>query len=104
MNAADIVIVPSIRIPQWKEQYGRVAAEAMACGKHVIASETGALPELLGGYGDLFEEGNKDQLKDTIRFMLEGRPWSKSASEIAGYAKENLSIQKQYQVMEAVLK
>ncbi len=104
MNAADIVVVPSIRIPQWKEQYGRVAAEAMACGKHVIASETGALPELLGGYGDLFEEGNKDQLRDTIKIILEGRPWKKSTSEIAYYAKENLSIQKQYQVMEAVLK
>ena len=104
MNAADIVVVPSIRIPQWKEQYGRVAAEAMACGKHVIASETGALPELLGGYGDLFEEGNKDQLRDTIKIILEGRPWKKSTSEIANYAKENLSIQKQYRVMEAVLK
>ena len=104
MNAADIVVVPSIRIPQWKEQYGRVAAEAMACGKHVIASETGALPELLGGYGDLFEEGNQDQLRNTIKSILEGRTWNKSTSEIANYAKEKLSIQKQYQVMEAVLK
>ena len=104
MNAADIVVVPSIRIPQWKEQYGRVAAEAMACGKHVIASETGALPELLGGYGDLFEEGNQDQLRNTIKSILEGRRWNKSNSEIADYAKEELSIQKQYQVMEAVLK
>jgi glycosyltransferase involved in cell wall biosynthesis len=103
MNATDIVVVPSIRIPQWKEQYGRVAAEAMACGKHVIASETGALPELLGGYGDLFEEGNQDQLRDTIKSILEGRQWNKSTSEIANYAKEKLSIQKQYQVMEAVL-
>ncbi len=104
MNAADIVVVPSIRIPQWKEQYGRVAAEAMACGKHVIASETGALPELLGGYGDLFEEGNQDQLRNIIKSILEGRRWNKSTSEIASYAREKLSIQKQYQVMEAVLK
>jgi glycosyltransferase involved in cell wall biosynthesis len=104
MNAADIVVVPSIRIPQWNEQYGRVAAEAMACGKHVIASETGALPELLGGYGDLFEEGNQEQLKDILKSILEGRPWSKSTSEIALYAKEKLSIQRQYQVMETVLK
>jgi glycosyltransferase involved in cell wall biosynthesis len=104
MNAADIVVVPSIRIPQWKEQYGRVAAEAMACGKHVIASETGALPELLGGYGDLFEEGNQNQLRNILKSILEGRRWNKSNSEIARYAREKLSIQKQYQVMEAVLK
>ena len=104
MNAADIVVVPSIRIPQWKEQYGRVAAEAMACGKHVIASETGALPELLGGYGDLFEEGDQNELNVILRSTLEGRTPNKTTTEIAQYAKEKLSIQKQFQVMEATLK
>src|SRR5262249_33871402 len=41
MRAADIVVVPSVV----KEQYGRVVAEAMACGCATIVSDIGALPE-----------------------------------------------------------
>ena len=104
MNAADIIVVPSVRIPEWKEQYGRVAAEAMACGKQVVASATGALPELLGGYGYLFEEGDRVGLNSVLRSILDGRMVNKTTPEIARYARENLSIQKQYQVMEAALK
>jgi glycosyltransferase involved in cell wall biosynthesis len=103
MNAADIVVVPSIRVPEWKEQYGRVAAEAMACGKQVVASATGALPELLDGYGYLFEESNQAKLSSVLRSLLEERMLNKSSNEIARYAKENLSIQKQFQVMETAL-
>lgn len=47
MRAADIVAVPSIV----KEQYGRVAPEAMACGCAVVVSNIGALPELIGDAG-----------------------------------------------------
>src|SRR5690606_28377914 len=32
MNAADIAVAPSASRPGWKEQYGRVVPEAMACG------------------------------------------------------------------------
>jgi glycosyltransferase involved in cell wall biosynthesis len=62
MNAADVVIVPSISAPHWKEQYGRVAPEAMATGKVVIAANSGALPELLADAGLIFEEGDVEGL------------------------------------------
>ena len=51
MNAADIVVMPSTETQRWKEQYGRVAAEAMACGRVVVVSDSGALPELVGDAG-----------------------------------------------------
>lgn len=51
MNAADVVVVPSTENRRWKEQYGRVAPEAMACGKLVVVSDSGALPELVGDAG-----------------------------------------------------
>jgi glycosyltransferase involved in cell wall biosynthesis len=102
MNAADIVVVPSLSVANWKEQYGRVAAEAMACGKEVIASDSGALPDLLGGYGFLFEEGNVEELRNLLIQRLETREASDDRSRsIAAYALKNLSIQKQKSVMEA---
>lgn len=58
MNAADIVVVPSISSPNWVEQYGRVLPEALACGCRVIASAVGALPELMAGHGQLVPEGD----------------------------------------------
>jgi glycosyltransferase involved in cell wall biosynthesis len=70
MNAADIVVIPSLSASNWKEQYGRVAPESMACGKLVIASNTGALPELIGDCGIKVEEGNVDQLASVLSNSL----------------------------------
>lgn len=102
MNAADIVVVPSISVANWKEQYGRVAAEAMACGKEVIASNSGALPDLLDGHGFLFKEGDVQELQELLAARLKIHQGSIEISEeIASYALTNLSIQKQKAVMEA---
>jgi glycosyltransferase involved in cell wall biosynthesis len=70
MNAADVVVIPSLSTSKWREQYGRVAPEAMACGKVVIAARSGALPELIGDAGLLFEEGNSVELADLLSSYL----------------------------------
>jgi glycosyltransferase involved in cell wall biosynthesis len=44
------VLVPSL----WRESFGRVAAEALANGLPVLASDRGALPETLGDSGFIF--------------------------------------------------
>ncbi len=105
MNAADVIVVPSITIPAWKEQYGRVAAEAMACGKTVIASKSGALPGLLNGHGYLFEEGDVRALAGILKsFLSPGGNGHLPESEIAAYALENLSINTQKSVLEAAFR
>jgi glycosyltransferase involved in cell wall biosynthesis len=102
MNAADIIIVPSVAVPNWKEQYGRVAAEAMACGKLVVASDSGALPELLGGYGLLFKEGNTVDLAEILEKVLTNSLKDvPEPGKIASYAKQELSLTKQTQIMKA---
>jgi glycosyltransferase involved in cell wall biosynthesis len=101
MNAADLVVVPSVSTPFWKEQYGRVAAEAMACGKTVIASDSGALPDLLNGHGYLFKEANMDSLRNILEKLITGSiNGAAGESEISAYALQFLSIQKQKAVME----
>jgi glycosyltransferase involved in cell wall biosynthesis len=70
MNAADIVVLPSISTPKFKEQYGRVIAEAMACGKIVIGSKSGAIPELIGDAGFLVAEGDVSRLSEILRYLL----------------------------------
>ena len=61
---ADIVIVPS----EIYESFSYTVAQGMACGKPVIASNIGGIPETMN-YGDaglLFEPGNVDQLTDIM--------------------------------------
>jgi glycosyltransferase involved in cell wall biosynthesis len=70
MNAADIVVLPSISTPKFKEQYGRVIPEAMACGKIVVGSQSGAIPELIGEAGFVFLEGDVNKLAEILRYLL----------------------------------
>lgn len=70
MNAADVVILPSISTSKWKEQYGRVVPEAMACGKIVIGANSGALPELIEDAGIIFPEGDVKCLKNLLEEIL----------------------------------
>ena len=66
MNAADIIVAPSC-LP---EQYGRVLAEAMACGKTVVASDAGAYPELIGDCGIIIPQANVEALTTTLRRIV----------------------------------
>jgi glycosyltransferase involved in cell wall biosynthesis len=101
MNAVDVIVVPSVSVPNWKEQYGRVAAEALACGRLVVASDSGALPDLTGGYATLFPEGDIEKLKDQLEKLLQIDFKAKySTEQIAGYAREYLSILKQKEIMQ----
>jgi glycosyltransferase involved in cell wall biosynthesis len=61
--------MPSI----WPETFGLAAVQAMACGRPVVASAIGGLPELVqhGETGLLVEPGNHRDLADKLRWMLD---------------------------------
>ena len=65
----DALVLPSKTTPQWKEQFGRVLIEAMACGVPVIGSDSGAIPEVIGDAGLVFAEGNANQLSEKILLL-----------------------------------
>jgi glycosyltransferase involved in cell wall biosynthesis len=62
MNCFDALALPSLTTPQWKEQYGRVIGEAMACGVVVVGSDSGAIPEVIGEAGLVVQEGDANAL------------------------------------------
>lgn len=66
----DVVLVPSVTTPRWKEQFGRVPAQALAAGIPVIASDSGSLPEVLGGCGELVPEGDVVAFARALRGLM----------------------------------
>lgn len=68
-NKAEVMVVPSLF-----EGFGLPALEAMASGTAVIASDAGALPEVVGSSEDatgiLVPSGNDSALKDAILKLL----------------------------------
>jgi glycosyltransferase involved in cell wall biosynthesis len=66
-----VLAIPSRTIPGAKEQFGRVAAEAMAAGVPVVAYDSGALGEVIGDAGVLVPEGDREGLVRSIRQLLD---------------------------------
>lgn len=58
----DVLVVPSRTTPTWKEQFGRVLVEAMACQTPVIGSDSGEIPHVIGDAGLVFPEGDAQAL------------------------------------------
>jgi glycosyltransferase involved in cell wall biosynthesis len=62
----DVFVLASQTTPQWKEQFGHVLIEAMACGTPVIGSDSGAIPKVIGDAGLIFHECDAIALRDAI--------------------------------------
>jgi glycosyltransferase involved in cell wall biosynthesis/GT2 family glycosyltransferase len=67
----DVLAVPSLTTPTWVEQFGRVAVEAMAHGVPVVASDSGALPDVVGGAGLLVPPGDPTALRLALAQLLD---------------------------------
>jgi len=72
LEKAMALVIPS----EWYENYPYVALEGMACGKPIIASRIGGLPEMVeaGINGLLFEAFNEVDLTDKINNFVELNP------------------------------
>jgi glycosyltransferase involved in cell wall biosynthesis len=70
MNAMTLLCAPSRTTPAWKEQFGRMIVEAMACGVPVIGSDSGEIPFVIGDAGVVLAEANVDAWTAAIERLL----------------------------------
>lgn len=70
LRQLDALVLPSLTRPNWKEQFGRVLVEAMACGVPVIGSSSGEIPNVIGEAGLCFPEGDAAALRACLRELM----------------------------------
>ena len=70
LNAMDLMCAPSQTTRRWREQFGRMLIEAMACGVPVVASRSGEIPHVVGDAGLLVAEADVAQWTEAIDRLL----------------------------------
>ena len=60
VNAMSLLCAPSVTTPNWREQFGRMLIEAMACGVPVAGSDSGEIPHVIGDAGIVLPEHDVD--------------------------------------------
>ena len=70
LNAMDVLCAPSRTTPRWREQFGRMLIEAMACGVAVIASDSGEMPFVVADAGAIVPEGDGKAWQDAIARLI----------------------------------
>lgn len=71
LAAMDVLVLPSLTTARWREQFGRVLAEAMASGVAVIGSDSGEIPHVLGDAGLVVPEGDVRAWAGAVRRLAE---------------------------------
>jgi glycosyltransferase involved in cell wall biosynthesis len=71
MERLDVLVLPSLTRPNWKEQFGRVLPEAMSCETPVIGSSSGEIPYVIGDAGLVFKEGDAQALSTCAKRLLD---------------------------------
>jgi glycosyltransferase involved in cell wall biosynthesis len=77
----DALVLPSRTRSNWKEQFGRVLIEAMACGIPVLGSDSGEIPHVVGDAGLLFREGDVQALRAHLRVLMADRGLRQSLAQ-----------------------
>ncbi len=82
LKQLDVLVLPSRATPGWQEQLGRVLIEAMAMGVPVIGANTGAISEVIGDAGWLFETENPAHLLKQIKHVRDHKETTARCVEI----------------------
>lgn len=70
LRCADIFVLASYAVENWKEQFGLALAQAMMVGAAPVGSSSGAIPGVLGPGGLVFEEGNIGSLAHALESLF----------------------------------
>jgi len=106
LSAFDFLVLPSETQPNWKEQFGRVITESLACGRPVVGSDSGEIPNLIRSSrgGLVFAEKNITACADALRAFIVDRPArEEAATRGTRWAKENVSLRAVAEKMAATI-
>ena len=70
LRQLDILVLPSRTQPNWKEQFGRILVEAMACEVAVVGSSSGEIPNVVGDPELIFPEGDAQALSAILKRLV----------------------------------
>lgn len=88
-SSLDVLVVPSRTMHNWKEQFGRVIVEAMACGVTVIGSDSGEIPHVIGRSDRIFREAEARSLAECLKNHLRSQDFLRAENH--RYARDNYS-------------
>jgi glycosyltransferase involved in cell wall biosynthesis len=80
-SGAACMVLASLPIWSWEEQFGMVLAEAMAAGTPILASASGAIPEVVAGSAALFSPGDWVGLAHRLAALLDRAGSERGESE-----------------------
>ena len=69
--AMDVLAAPSQTTRHWKEQFGRMLIEGMACGVAVVGSDSGEIPHVICDTGEVVREADVARWTETLGALLE---------------------------------
>lgn len=68
----DVLVLPSRTTSRWREQFGRVIVEALACGVAVVGADSGSIPGLIRRTsGVVYPEGDVEALAAALMDLVE---------------------------------
>jgi glycosyltransferase involved in cell wall biosynthesis len=70
LNAMDVLCAPSQTTSRWREQFGRMLIEAFACGRAVVASDSGEIPFVVGDAGVTVGESDVEAWTKSLEELL----------------------------------
>jgi L-malate glycosyltransferase len=89
INLMSVLLLPSettdefktLTASGWKEQFGHVLIEAMACRVPVIGSDSGEIPNVIDDAGLVFPEGDVEQLRDRLTQLISNPEFAQSIGQ-----------------------
>ena len=69
-NMADVFTLPSVPRKYWQEQFGIVLIESMACGKAIVSTFSGSIPDVVGDCGILVQPNDHYSLYLALKKLV----------------------------------